>query len=204
MRNMNLERYNGKRIRVQTNILDQYGEYKIIEGVLEGQDSIGTNPYIIIDGQLYPEMCITSLGLVPEKVLTQVEDDTVAEVEEDYIEAYTLQVDPMDTINKSIEEIELIEEYKAKPWLEALTSGWIGKAVASLFIALVMVVGAVASTNIHHEYTTLPNNDATINYTPLYDINKACEMTSDGLCCNGSRYYKNGNNLTTTSCSADT
>ena len=174
---MNFENYIGKRVRIHTNIIDEdNGRYKVIEGTFSGWDSIGTTQYIIIDEETYPEMCITKFGLIPEtKIVNKVE------VEEEFIPAIVLQVDPLDIINNAVDEIEL-EEEKSKPLLRIFSSEWIAKASAVTFIMAIIIISSISVPS----YNNYLSDDTAYEFDAIPTTKPSnCKLTTYGLCCNG-------------------
>ena len=186
---MNFENYKGKRIRLTTNILDDYGQYKIVEGVLEDFANLGSKEYIIVDGQAYPEMCITNFGLVPEKVMTKIEDDTAMEVEDEYIPAQVIQVDPLDIINGKIDELEPEAIEVKKTFWNRFDSGIVVKGVTLLFM---LIVCSIINTGYNHYIADTPKDTlkSEFVYQPtLGMMDKSCTIINGTQCCNGKIAY---------------
>lgn len=141
---MNFEKYVGKKVRVHTSLIDEETDtFKVIEGVFEGWESLGASNYIIVDGKPYPEMCMNDFGLVPEKKVLTITQEII---EEEFVPAFTLQVDPLDMIDASTEistsNVEVITPFNLWCW-----DGLI--KVTSTLMILLITLGAAAALSYH-------------------------------------------------------
>lgn len=196
---MNFENYKGKLVRINTNIIDEKtNEDKVIEGIYEGCESLGNSHYFIVNGINYPEMCIKSWGLIPEKVADPITNKIV---EDAFVPAFTLQVDPLDMIDKSIDGINSTVEEKgvSSGFLRLISPKLITKigSLLMLFIFIASISAVISfkipSTN-EHRYD-ISNN---LVISDIKDFNFS--LDNNKVMCNSILHNGIGDTLVNTGC----